>query len=511
MIPDHGALAGGQRTAGSLQAGLRRDTLAEQISGRMMEGIATEGLQPGDLLPSEATLAAAYGVSRAVIREALRALSALSIIRMTNGARATVRPLSSELLNVFFHWAMSLRAANLDEVLELRRGMEGQAVALAAGRLGPGGRLKLQETLRRMEEGLEDRDRYAAADLQLHLAIAQASGNALIWHLTDGMQSLLRQMIGDGLASLHGDHDAWFRMHEGHESLVRALLAGDAEAARASVSAGTDWAIERYVRDHEQVAADLAPDAVHGRQPRERPLAPLASPDAETMAERVAHGVMAAIVSEGLQAGDAIPSEAALGETYGVSRGVVREALRGLAALSIIAVTTGRRAEVLPFSPALLSTYLRWAIRLEAITIVEVHELRAGVEGQSARLAAKRATPRQAALLRSTVARMRDALDDPPRFGRLDLELHLTIAEASGNRLVGHVLGSFRDVIQDTIREGLEPIRQNPAELDAMQSRHESLIEAINRGDGDAAEASVREGTRRVIERLQGLAPDAGV
>lgn len=470
-----------------------------------MGGIATAGLQPGDVLPSEAALADAYGVSRAVVREALRALSALSVVRMTSGARATVRPLSSELLNVFFHWAMSLRAANLVEVLELRRGMEGQSVALAARRLGPGGRVKLQEILRRMKSASEVRDGYAELDLQLHLAIAQSSGNALIAHLTEGMQSLLRQMIGNGLESLHGDPAFWRRMHAGHEALVQALVAGDAEAARAQVSTGTDWAIERYVRDHAQMPAVPFQGPLRVSTPAGGLFTPQSSRGDETMVERVSRGVMAMIVSQGLQAGDAIPSEAELGTTYGVSRSVVREALRGLAALSVISVATGKRAEVLPFSPALLSMYLRWALRLEAITIVEVHELRAGVEGQAARLAAKRATPRQAARLRATVAAMREALEVPQRFGGLDLELHLTIAEASGNRLIGHVIGSFRDVIQDMIRQGLEPIRQNSVELDAMQRRHEALIDAIDAGDGDGAELCVRQGTGRVIERLQGV------
>jgi GntR family transcriptional repressor for pyruvate dehydrogenase complex len=113
---------------------LRRDTLAEQVAERLISLIEHDELAPGTLLPAEGKLALEFGVSRPVVREALKVLAAKDIVAIANGKGAMVRPMTSAPLRDFFQRALRNRHSTSVELLEVRKGIEVQSATLAAQR-----------------------------------------------------------------------------------------------------------------------------------------------------------------------------------------------------------------------------------------------------------------------------------------------------------------------------------------------------------------------------------------
>jgi DNA-binding FadR family transcriptional regulator len=220
----------------------------------------------------------------------------------------------------------------------------------------------------------------------------------------------------------------------------------------------------------------------------------------ETLSEQVSRRLMEWMVDEGLQPGDKLPTELQLAESFGVSRPVIREALRALAALSIVEISTGKPARVKPFSPDLVSVFLHWGISVQAISSVEVHEFRKGIESESAALAATRLTPEVAAQLREIVAKMRAHPGDFDGFGELDLQLHMAIVAASGNTLLRYVMESMRQPIADLIDSGLARMQRRHASTDAMIDDHAAVVDAICSKDPEAARAAAARAAGRALE-----------
>lgn len=220
----------------------------------------------------------------------------------------------------------------------------------------------------------------------------------------------------------------------------------------------------------------------------------------ETLSEQISRHLMEWMAESGLQPGDRLPTELQLAETFGVSRPVIREALRALAALDIVEISTGKPARVKPFSPALISTFLHWGMSIRAITSIEIHEFRKGIEGEGAALAARRASPQKKEELREIAARMRAEQADFGRLGELDLQLHLQIAAASENTLIQYVMESMHHPVAELIESGLNRMRTKPCAVPQMLDEHDAIVQAICDGDAERARATAALVTERAIE-----------
>src|SRR5258708_554567 len=102
----------------------------------------------------------------------------------------------------------------------------------------------------------------------------------------------------------------------------------------------------------------------------------------ETLAEQVAQHLLDAITGDCLQPGDSVGSELKLAQEFGVSRHIVREAFRSLEARGIIEVTNGKGATVKPFGGEPMRDFFRTAIRFKSETLLELLEVRRGLEMQ---------------------------------------------------------------------------------------------------------------------------------
>jgi GntR family transcriptional regulator, transcriptional repressor for pyruvate dehydrogenase complex len=174
---------------------LRRDTLAEQVAVRLMALIEGDQLAPGTLLPSEASLATEFGVSRPIVREALKVLAAKDVIAVANGKGAIVRPMTSEPLRDFFERALRNRHATAIELLEVRQGIEVQSAALAAERRTAAELSELKSILLALGEAVHDPAAFTSVDTQFHLLIAAASHNKMLHHLIESIREPMQESM----------------------------------------------------------------------------------------------------------------------------------------------------------------------------------------------------------------------------------------------------------------------------------------------------------------------------
>lgn len=224
-----------------------------------------------------------------------------------------------------------------------------------------------------------------------------------------------------------------------------------------------------------------------------------------SLTERTVEVLLDHVLSRRLEPGTSLPSVGTLAESLGVSRPVVREALNALKALGIVEIANGKKATIRDLDGEVLRVYFRRAVQVIDDSVREVMEVRIGIEIRAAALAARNRTPEHLADLKDLVARMEAAKGDAARFSRHDSAFHLAIAEASGNRLVFHVVESLEAALRNASYRGVRAITADAA-LEAVVSEHRGLVEAIERGDEAAAAALMHDHIEAAMRRM-GLTP----
>lgn len=207
--------------------------------------------------------------------------------------------------------------------------------------------------------------------------------------------------------------------------------------------------------------------------------------------------------------GERLPTEQALTRAAGVSRTVVREAVAALRAEGLVVTRQGVGAFV---SAAPQQAPFRIDLeRLQNLEeIMHVMELRLCVEVESAGLAAERASRAQV----RAIAAALEAMDRANAEGRAavdeDLELHRTIAEATGNPQFPRFLQFIgRHLIPRHIVSGMpKTMGGQRAYLELLQAEHRRIIEAIRDRDPKAAREAMRRHLGRSLERYRKLAAD---
>jgi GntR family transcriptional regulator, transcriptional repressor for pyruvate dehydrogenase complex len=228
------------------------------------------------------------------------------------------------------------------------------------------------------------------------------------------------------------------------------------------------------------------------------------------LSDKVAELLLQGIVANGLQPGDRLPSERELGEQFGVSRTVIREAVRALAAKGVIEARTGSGLRVAAVDADAVTESMRLFLRGHAgIDYEQVHEVRTTLEVQIAGLAAGRATAEDVELLRSHCDRMADAADDAEAGSREDVAFHRGVAEATHNPLFVVMLDSIADVMLE-IRRATLGMKGRPAK---GVRAHRQILARIAAHDAAGARDAMRKhlaDSWRVWQQLR-RAPGDGV
>lgn len=196
--------------------------------------------------------------------------------------------------------------------------------------------------------------------------------------------------------------------------------------------------------------------------------------------------ITAHIRANDLVPGDKLPSEIQMSHDLNVSRTVVREAFRSLAAMRLIALSAGRRATVAELDYAALSPLIEHGVHTEQISIQQIYDVRRTIESRTATLAALRRTPAQAEEIASLAATMAASRDDLDRMMAHDIAFHLAIAKAACNPVFTLIVGAFEGVTRQTWPIGWRS-RTDVTDQQVMLGLHIDLAAAIAGGDPQRA------------------------
>ncbi|WP_426125905.1 FadR/GntR family transcriptional regulator [Pararhizobium sp. PWRC1-1] len=187
-----------------------------------------------------------------------------------------------------------------------------------------------------------------------------------------------------------------------------------------------------------------------------------------------------------LKPGDHLPAEAALSEQLQVSRTVIREALRSLAALRLVDLGVGKRPTIAQLDDASMAMMIEHGVVTDQIDILQIYDVRRTIEARTATLAALRRTEAEAQLILAHARAMIDTSDDPVAIMESDISFHVAIARASRNPVFALIIGAFQGVTRQTWPIGWKS-RADDDERRAMNALHEELALAIVDGNPQAA------------------------
>lgn len=206
------------------------------------------------------------------------------------------------------------------------------------------------------------------------------------------------------------------------------------------------------------------------------------------LSDKVAELLLETILVRGLEPGSRLPSERELGEQFGVSRTVIREAVRALAARGIIDVRTGSGLRVAAVDASSVMESISLFLRSSSLEYPKVHEVRKLLEVEIAGLAAERASDERIARLREICEQLEAALDDydVESASHLDLEFHREIARGTDNELYLLLLDSIGESLLAIRRENL----QAGSGADTIRA-HREIFERIADRDPEGARAAM--------------------
>lgn len=231
-------------------------SLTDKAITRIRELIQSGELPPGAKLPPEQQLAAELGLSRNLMREAVKALVVARVLEIRRGDGTYVTSLEPALLLEGLGSAVELlHGDTLLELTEVRRLFEPVATGLAATRISAAELAQVEHHLAAMRTARDDVERLNQHDAAFHRAVIAATGNETLASILEGISNrtvharVWRGMVDDAVAD---------RTLAEHEAIYDALAAGDAPLAEAAALIHV-CTTEKWLREHLAQDTDALP------------------------------------------------------------------------------------------------------------------------------------------------------------------------------------------------------------------------------------------------------------
>jgi GntR family transcriptional repressor for pyruvate dehydrogenase complex len=231
---------------GSVRQRRLSDDIVSQLETMILEGT----LKAGERLPAERVLAEQFGVSRPSLREAIQKLAAKGLLLSRHGGGNYVaETLGSTFSDPLLHLLESNPEAQRD-LLEFRHTLEGSCAFYAAQRATELDRQRLSDAFAVLQDcysrsGKVTRAEEGTADANFHLAIAEASHNAVLLHTIRGLFDLLKRNVLTNIGGMYAQRDETRDMLiEQHRALYQAIIEGRAEEARTLSNRHIDYVQE---------------------------------------------------------------------------------------------------------------------------------------------------------------------------------------------------------------------------------------------------------------------------
>ena len=233
--------------------------------------------------------------------------------------------------------------------------------------------------------------------------------------------------------------------------------------------------------------------------------------DRSRLYEQVANKIETTIVARHYKPQDRLPSERDLAEAFAVSRTVIREAMKLLEARGLIEILTGNGVFVSQPDTSVVTRSLAMYLHLQGTvqdSEFKVHELRRILEVEIAGLAAERATEAELDQLRQIIERMSAADHPREQVAMLDLEYHITLAQATHNEMISMVYEPVIEYLRQQLLLAWQRYDRSP---EVFNHQHQALYEAVRDHDPTRARAAMTahlDYARELLDRFSSTKGD---
>ena len=206
---------------------VERNSVADQVAKKILDLVRTGNLKPGDQLPPERDLAQMLQVSRPSLREALRGLQILGVVKSRQGGGAFISSLDAADLLAPLQFLITLNTENAPALYESRTLVDGGIARMAAERLSAADLARLRSMVELQADLVNDPLGFRVSDLEFHQTIMESTGNPFLVRVSHSLYVLgmeYRRAASETPGVLR-------RSLADHEELVAAFAARDADAA----------------------------------------------------------------------------------------------------------------------------------------------------------------------------------------------------------------------------------------------------------------------------------------
>jgi DNA-binding FadR family transcriptional regulator len=210
---------------------VERNSLADQVAKKILDLVRTGNLKPGDQLPPERDLAQMLQVSRPSLREAMRGLQILGVVKTRQGGGAYISSLDAADLLGPLQFLITLNALNVDSLYESRFLIDGGIARIAAERLSDADIDRLKAMVDVQAKLVADLIGFRVSDLEFHRTIMEATGNPFLVRVSHSLYVLgmeYRRIASETPGVLQ-------QSLADHQAIVAAFAARDPDAARGAM------------------------------------------------------------------------------------------------------------------------------------------------------------------------------------------------------------------------------------------------------------------------------------
>lgn len=223
----------------------------EEVTDSLVNMIKNGELKSGDRLDSVEQLAQSFDVSRSAVREALSGMRAMGLIVMRQGEGTFVTKFDASSIQLPKNTGLLMREEDIREIYEVRKILEVGAARSAALHHELEDLIPLQKAIEAMKKAKNDGEVGAEADMQFHMAIAQASHNNILIHLMSSVDEVMLSVLKETRQVLVYTEKKTGSLIEEHEAIYEAIKERDAEKAYERMLThltNVEKALEKYIK-----------------------------------------------------------------------------------------------------------------------------------------------------------------------------------------------------------------------------------------------------------------------
>lgn len=218
--------------------------------------------------------------------------------------------------------------------------------------------------------------------------------------------------------------------------------------------------------------------------------------------EEIVNQIKGLIENGQIIAGDKLPTEKELAELFGVSRSAVREAISALAVAGIVEVRHGSGIYLTDTPNNSFIQTLGVMLVSNKDNLLDILELRKGLEAEAAYLAARRATDDDILHLENEFSKLVEEVTKGSLAVEEDFRFHYAIAEATRNSTYISVFNTISEISRDALRASRRYSQSIPGLPEVVLEEHRKILNCIKDGDAEGARAAMRYHIQQVEKKL---------